>query len=286
MISLLATNMLTGSLLAINWLFADVENVITLVIFIIVALVSAISQYLNKKKEEAARQQRLEQQAKRAAMADHEEEEIGRRPQEPQRQFGRLPQQRPQVKPAAAPVDQDVAAEIRDFLERAATGKPIGQAPARPKPIPSIAATPPQETHRPLADRPAHRTSIEQRPIPTSHQSERPVEAKVVPQRQTLTNEDRRRAEVLRAQKQAEAKRLQAKAAQANAAQKQQASSKFDRKLGSLAKRTSRQATTPATPLTTETMAADIAAMFADTEHIRQAIVINEILTRPTHRWE
>ena len=240
-------------------LFAiGVQDVITVVVVLAVMIISALSQYFNKKKEEAARQRRLEEQAKRrAAMAELEQRKQPAgppppprqaRPQEMQRPFGPA-QQHPQ-RPAAAPVDADVAAEIRDFLERAATGQPAGQASARPKPMPAKAA--------------------------------------VVPA-QPVTDQERRQAEAIRAKKLAEAKRRQAAAARVPSVATQPHLPTIDHDLGSLKKQASRQPSPPATVAAAPTpaeMAYDVAAMFASTENIRQAIVINEILTRPVHRWE
>ena len=65
---------------------------------------------------------------------------------------------------------------------------------------------------------------------------------------------------------------------------------KFDRQLGNLSQRTDgtksqsepseeTQGTFPATS------AAGLAALLSDTDEIRRAVVLNEILQRPTHRW-
>lgn len=277
MIGLLGVTPFDSSLFAFDWLFAFDVNLVGIIIFIVVAVLSAISQYVNKQKEDAARQRRRTEQAKRELAM----QEDGQR-KEPHRQFGRLPEQH--SKPAAAPVDENVATEIRDFLERAATGRPAGQAPGQPKPIPPIVVAPTKDSHRPLASQPVQRTSIDQRPTPTSYQAPqttRPAEAKVVSKRQ-LTSQDRRQSEILRAQKQAEAKQRQTAAARF----KQKGSTKFDRNIGSLKKQAGRQKAESTAAVLPDTMATDIAAMFADTNNIRQAIVINEILTRPVHRWE
>lgn len=281
MIGLLALNILDLPLFAIDL------DVVFGAIVVIVAIVSWISQYITKQKAEVARQRRLEEQAKHRLAMEQQEQEGGRpQAQEPQRQFGRLPEQRPQ--PAAAPVDDNVASEIRDFLERAATGRPVGQAPGRPRPIPPVVAAPvipvAEEVHRPLAEQSARRTSIEQRPTPTSHQTARPVEAKVVSERK-LTARDRRQAEATQSKKQAETKQRQVTAARSKSSSLQK-SSKFDRKLGSLKQQARSQKSESSEAMLLDTMATDIAAMFADTNSIRQAIIINEVLTRPTHRWE
>lgn len=60
---------------------------------------------------------------------------------------------------------------------------------------------------------------------------------------------------------------------------------KFDHTLGSLAPRpASRASDQPAAP-ETATLAAQIAALLASPGGVRQAIVLNEILNRPTDRW-
>lgn len=274
MIGLLALNLLDLPLFAFD------INLIGFIILIVVGILSAISQYVTKQKEEAARQRRLEEQAKRHLAMEQQEQQGGQR-EEPQRQFGRLPEQHP--KPVAAPADENVASEIRDFLERAATGRPVGQAPGRQSIPPVVAAPviPAEAVHRPLAEQPTRRTSIGQRSTPTSHQTTRPVEAKVVSERKQTT-QDRRQAEATRARKQAEAKKRQAAAARSKSGSSQK-SSKFDRKLGSLGRQARAE---PSTAMLPDTMAADIAVMFADTNNIRQAIIVNEVLTRPIHRWE
>ncbi|MGD9127694.1 MAG: hypothetical protein PVH19_09975 [Planctomycetia bacterium] len=263
-----------GPFMALNCfdipLFAlNAEEVIPVVIFIVIAIIMGITQYVNKQKEEAARQRRLEAQARRRAeLAEMEQREQDTRPYQRQRPFGE-----PQPPKPAAPVDDEVAAELRDFLERAATGR----APTSPKPTPPVVAAPiepAEEKHVPLADRPTRHSSLEKRSVPTSHT----VDAEIIIE--PPTTQERRRAEAVRAKKQAAA------AAQARSAEKQKGRSKFDHQVGSLQKRTHTEKAGHAPTLTPATMANDIAVMFASTENIRQAIVINEILTRPIHRWE
>lgn len=296
MISLMAVNLFDGLLVAMDWLFAlDIGNLIGILVVLVVTILSMISQYINKQKEAQKRAERLARQKRldelseqNAATKDRNEQE--RRFPEPQRQLGRLPEQRPQ--PAAAPVDENVAAEIREFLERAATGRPAGQGPGAPKPVPPVVAasrTSAEEIHRPLSEQPTLHPSIGQRSTPTSHpMAAGPVEAKVVPT-QPLTNQDRRQADAARAKNQAEAKRRQAAAARATSTARFEngpgESGTSRRKLGTLEQQVVQSKAGPPDFLTTEAMADDIATMLADTNNIRQAIVINEILTRPVHRW-
>jgi hypothetical protein len=62
----------------------------------------------------------------------------------------------------------------------------------------------------------------------------------------------------------------------------QQLKAKFDHTVGTLA---SEAADVALVPVTQDTPAAQIAAMLANPEGVRQAIVLNEIMQRPTDRW-
>ena len=65
---------------------------------------------------------------------------------------------------------------------------------------------------------------------------------------------------------------------------------KFSREVGTLGAEprkkpvAARKAKTPLTDMPA-TGAAGFAALLADTDNIRQAIILNEILQRPEHRW-
>jgi hypothetical protein len=63
-----------------------------------------------------------------------------------------------------------------------------------------------------------------------------------------------------------------------------QIKSKFDHKVGTLAGSELSEPAQP-TPPSTDTPAAQIAAMLANPGGIRQAVLLNEILRRPSDRW-
>jgi hypothetical protein len=63
---------------------------------------------------------------------------------------------------------------------------------------------------------------------------------------------------------------------------------KFDQELARTAGQASAQAVTPPAPVSPDvpgTGAAELAAMFRDVNGVREAILLNEILTRPVDRW-
>jgi hypothetical protein len=63
-----------------------------------------------------------------------------------------------------------------------------------------------------------------------------------------------------------------------------QIKSKFDHKVGTLGESESSAAAAPAQPLS-DTPASQIAAMLANPGGVRQAVILNEILRRPSDRW-
>jgi hypothetical protein len=60
---------------------------------------------------------------------------------------------------------------------------------------------------------------------------------------------------------------------------------KFDHELSSLAERRAPQTQAEAAVAPVPSQAAQIAALLASTDGVRQAIVLNEILRRPEDRW-
>jgi len=60
---------------------------------------------------------------------------------------------------------------------------------------------------------------------------------------------------------------------------------KFDHDLGRFGDRSTGAAAQPAAPDETKSPAAQIAALLASPDGVRQAVVLNEILNRPTDRW-
>lgn len=60
---------------------------------------------------------------------------------------------------------------------------------------------------------------------------------------------------------------------------------KFDHDLGRLGDKSAAATSQPTAPVETKSPAAQIAAMLASPDGVRQAVVLNEILNRPTDRW-
>jgi hypothetical protein len=223
-------------------LLADAEQLLGIVIFIIVAVLSALGQMMNKQREAKAAQEL----ARRRAAAGQAQ------PQQPQRPAGGL---------------ED---EIGEFLRRATQGR-AGQ------PAQQVPAQRPAATRRP-AQRP---------PRP----AERPVEAQVVEPRRgpvggrvgDMVSKDLDTSDIKKRTQQ-----LGTGTKQAVQAVQQHLRQKFDHKVSTLAAEPSKtaeaQPKTPGEELPA-TAAAGFAAMLTDINNVRQAIILNEILQRPEHRW-
>lgn len=190
-------------------------------------------------------------------------------------------QQRPRppvrpVRPAPNPQDP-VVRELDEFLRRAAAG---GKAQAQPRPAaPQQQAAPvrPQAAPARSAPRPAARQQpvvLVARPVPV-HEAEALEEIHLEP---TL-GERLSQAGGPQLSSQTE-QPLGAGVAEAQQRMSQQLTQDFDHKVGQLAG--GRQAAKAAIP---STAAAGLAALLASPADLRQAILINEILQRPEHRW-
>jgi hypothetical protein len=211
-----------------------------------VVIVSVVGQMIAKWREAQQQAQRRAQQQQRPARP-------AAGPQRPPGQQGR---------PAGAGQDP-LKDEIGEFLRRAAerrTGGPA-QAGGRPAPPPPVAPVPPQ------AARPSRPAPAPTRPSP------RPVQAQVV--RPTAPPRVVERPVVL--------DHLTSELELVDEEMEKHIHDVFEHRVGTL---TRAQSEAIAKAVGTPTAALGLAAMLRDPLSLRQAIVLNEILHRPEHRWE
>lgn len=206
-------------------LLADIGDVIGVIVFVIVALISVVGQMLAKQREAKQMQ--------------------AGRPQRP--------------RPAA--VDEVLEDEIGDFLRRVSGGRARQAGKGIPKLVKPVAAK------RPL---------------------QRPVEAQLVePPRPAVGGHIGQFAarDLDRSDLQYHLARLGEGTRQAEEASERRLHEKFSHSLGTLSRREDEQipqATQAALPPTT---AAGLAAMLGEIENVRLAVILNEIIQRPEHRW-
>ncbi len=235
-------------------LFAmDLEKIIPIIIFAIVVLSSIVSQFLAK--------QRQQQGGRRPQRGPMDELQAGGQPGRPQAR-----------KPAA------LEDEIGDFLRRAARG---GQQPPQQARPPQASLPPRPVQARPKPSRPSRPRA----PVP--RRAQQPLAAEIVdparpPVGQGLSEQiarDINTADIAR-----HAGALGKETSQATAKLEHQIHEKFDHQLGDLQRQPQ---ATPAEPEATLpiTSAAGLSALLSDAESLKQAIILNEILQRPDHRW-
>jgi hypothetical protein len=234
----------------------DVETLLSIVVFVIIGLSSVISQILAKQR---GGQDKLGQ------------------PPPPTPQAGAPPDGLP---PRKAKGDS-LGDEIADFLRRAAKNVQEMQQ-----------QRPPQGRQRQAAaqPRPAQNRVPSPRP-PVSQRQPSPVQAEIVesarrPVGQGLQQKvakDIDTSDIVQRVRQ-----LGEETRQATAKLEKGVKDTFDHRLGTLAVQSAataqKPANTPSQPLPA-TAAAGFAAMLADAESLKNAIIINEIIQRPTHRW-
>jgi hypothetical protein len=211
----------------------------------------------------------------------------------PQQQAQAVPQGAP--RPAGQQADP-LRSQVEEFLRRAGQAPPQNQggpaAPRRPAAQPqeievlldddSIAARRPARTPvRPRDDRPAAVT----RSAAAAPGDQRPARRPVTPrQRKTLaeraTERAAARAETLAKQVSHLGKRVIEEDQQFDV----QLKAKFDHTVGTLAAGQT-VASSELVPVDSPTPAGQIAAMLANPDGVRQAIILNEILRRPIDRW-
>ncbi len=173
------------------------------------------------------------------------------------RRIGRLPEAE---KPGQAtlrpqPTARDESIVLLDEDATASRSGPLGE-PLRPLERPS-----PSAAKRPKKPRPPRRPSTPRRETVAEHVAEQ-----IVASTRAIENK---------------AARLGQRIVQDDAQFDRQIQAKFDHALGTLGGRTETPAAAPAS----KSAAAEIAAMLSAPEGMRQAIVINEILRRPTELW-
>ncbi|MEX2307561.1 MAG: hypothetical protein WD738_08215 [Pirellulales bacterium] len=244
---------------------ADIKEVISIVMALLVPILWAVKQIADAAKQgqeaDAARPAAPRPAAPQAPVqaAGQQADPLRNQVEEFLRRAGRAPQAN-----RVGPAPRDIEVLID---EEPARRRPLGE-PLRP--FESRSAAGPKS--------PAAST-----PVAPQSPSERPVRRSVVPRkRKTLAERAVERAEA-RASKLAEqsshlGQRIIAEDQQFDV----QLKAKFDHTVGTLAG----SAVPAAEQVPVDTPASQIAAMLASPDGMRQAIVVNEILRRPTDRWE
>ena len=194
--------------------------------------------------------------------------------------------------PAGGQQADPLRAQVEEFLRRA--GQPAGQKQPQPKPELArpveVRARPTQPIEERTVGQPLRQASWRQSP-PTAAPPSTPAKEQ---QRQPRGGKSRKRQSVAEHVAEQVTSRADNLAKQASklgqriVAEDQQfdvqLKSKFDHKLGTLASSDSASTAETAAPAA-PTPASELAAMLANPSGIRQAILINEILRRPTDRW-
>lgn len=185
-------------------------------------------------------------------------------------------------------------AQVEEFLRRAGQ-QPKAPAPARPaRPtagdeivvlLDESQVAPPR---KPLADQPRGmgRPNVAPARPPATPKEPRPQQPRRVgKQRKTVADHVAERSGAATQAFQKEVADLGSRVKQADEQFDVQLHQKFDHELGRLGERSAAAAAPPAAPVETKSPAAQIAAMLASPDGVRQAVVLNEILNRPTDRW-
>jgi hypothetical protein len=234
-------------------------------IFLFIIAAGAIGHLMTKMKEkqEAARRRQQRAQAQARAQAEGKKE----------------------------PLEDEIGAFLRGAADRRGAGGPQAGRPAPQQPRPAAARP------RPVA-RPAARPAPQQRPVRPA----RPVGPPPVEEPVDLVLADvAQPAQPLREQRGEDRLRHLAQAdvgrevSHADEKMEEHVHEVFDHKLGQLAGKsgdtarpaTVQEASSPEDQVSPmpSTAAAGMAALFADTNNLRQAILIHEILRRPEERW-
>jgi hypothetical protein len=177
---------------------------------------------------------------------------------------GGAPQGQGQPKPAAKSL-QD---EIGKFLRRVAEQQQPRQ--------------PPQGKKARAAQRKAAQAAPQAEPVPAEAIGSRPVGGQV-------TEHVRKHLDSSKFQRRSQ--QMGGEVAQADEKFEQRLQGAFDHKLGSLSTSAGAASSDVIQPAglipggAPVALPADIAALFATPESLRQAIIINEVLQRPVHRW-
>jgi hypothetical protein len=195
--------------------------------------------------------------------------------------------------PAAGQQADPLRTQVEEFLRRA--GRPAEQNPRRPPPAPTsqieMLVKPLQPPDQRIIGQPLKQAEWRQTPSSSASPQSAVGTEKA---RNVSTGKSRKRksvAEHVSEQVTARAENLAAHASKlgqrivAEDAQFDvQLKSKFDHTLGTLGGSQDSGAAAP-TPQSSDTPAAQLAAMLANPSGIRQAVIANEILRRPSDRW-
>jgi len=217
-----------------------------------------------------------------AASAGEGEAPPARRPDQQPPNQQRPGQARPgQPRPAAAEAED----EISQFL-RAAAGRrnQAKQQEARPQ----EAQRQISRRQRPSRQQPSQQPRRQKQAPRRQREIETPVEAMVVEERPVGGRVSEHVDQYLSSDEFGQrAHQLGQEVSQADQRVEEHRREVFDHQVGTLSnKEESMSAERPVAEEFPMTTAAGLAALLADTNSIRQAIVINEILTRPEDRWE
>lgn len=260
---------------------ADIGTLIK-VLIVLVMLGSWVMRLFGDAKQAEARQREMQKQRRRRPVDPLEE------PARPVRQAGNRPAGQAAGEPAMAMANKPQAAvrdEVDEFLRQA------GRSEQQPKP-----KRPPRSRPKPqrieLLEVPADEPPKPQRLV--GRPEAQPVPAAPAAAQQPTAGEDRMLgagsdvarhvAEHLAAGKLAEsAERLGHDIEQTDERLQERLSAKFEHRLGKLDD--GNQPTTTTAGTEEETLATEIRDMIATPSGMQQAIILNEILARPTDRW-
>jgi hypothetical protein len=184
--------------------------------------------------------------------------------------------------------------QVEEFLRRANQGNPQKPgAPAARKPAPAVReiellldeepSQPPRRTVGAPLGTMQSRAAGEGKPA-VSASDKRPERRSVIPRkRKTLAERADERAAARTKSMAQHASSLGQRIIAEDQQFDVQLKAKFDHAVGTLASNTVSE--TELVPVARETPASQIAAMLANPDGVRQAIVLNEVLRRPTDRW-
>lgn len=185
-------------------------------------------------------------------------------------------------------------AQVEEFLRRAGQQPkpPAPPRPARPTAKDEIVVlldesqvAPPRKS---LADQPR---GMSRPNVPSARPSATPKEPRpqqprrVAKARKTVADHVAERSGAASETFQKEVADLGSRVKQADAQFDVQLHQKFDHELGRLGDKSAATTSPPTAPVETKSPAAQIAALLASPDGVRQAVVLNEILNRPTDRW-
>jgi len=196
---------------------------------------------------------------------------------------GPQPHAAPRPAPAAAGQQADpLRSQVEEFLRRANQNPQANQPPQRPaSEIELLVDDSTRAPQRSQAD--ARRQQSKPAPAPASEK--RPARRPVTPKRRVTLAERAAIREEKRVGHLAEKKpKLGQRIIQEDEQFDEQLKAKFDHTLGTLSSAVSSTEPPPSMPATPNA-AAQIAAMLANPEGVRQAILLNEIMNRPSDRW-